>query len=460
MLLRLVLIALISLSARAARAGEAEIVSDLTAFFTTADLVERERLAGRIAADPAFRRERLSSLLHQMPLWQPLPPGRHLIQVAVGHGQARSVTLRVPQGYTPTRPWPLLYALHPSGGDGPSFIGFVEASLGPRVEEFVVAAPTNYRQTGLDAPAPFSVDHRAILKAVREMLHVDGGRQYALGFSLGGYASWAVACLQADELAGAVPISSAFSIPPTEGGLWRTMLPNILALPVLNVWGALDDLAVFSIDGRLLGGIAELNRPFALAVAGSAPLLQNLEIHNAGHGDARPPDTALQALLSGRRADAPKLVEHNFRHLHHGRAYWLEATAWSGPAWGESLPAVTPLPGESRDRALERTLAELLGHLRGEIVEQSVRVETRHVAELVIWLGDGMLDWQRSLLVSVDGRAVYAGTLTPDLLVALTQAARRFELDRLRWAGLLVRADGAAERVTDRTAFPPLVPVP
>jgi predicted esterase len=441
-------------------AGEPEIVADLTAFFRTADTGERARLAARVASDPAFRRDRLTGLLHRMSLWAPVAEGRHVIQVPVGYGETRDVTLRVPRGYAPDRAWPLVYALHPSGGDGPSFIGYVEALLGPRVEEFLIAAPSHYRQTGLDAPAPFTVDHTAILRAVRRTLHVDGGRQYALGYSLGGYASWAVACLHADELAGAVPISSAFSIPPTAGGLWRAMVPNVLSLPILNVWGALDNLVVFGIEGEPLGGIADLNRPFALWVAGLLPLLTNVEIPNAGHGNARPPQPALEAILSSRRVDQPKLIEHNYRHLHQGHAYWLEASAWSGPAWGVGRPAVTPQPGESRAQALERTLAGLLGHLRGELVDQSVRVETRHVAELTIWFGDGMIDWQRPATVHVDGRAVFAGTLSPDLLLILTEAERRFDLDRLRWAGLRVREGGGAEAVTATTPFPPLVPGP
>jgi hypothetical protein len=69
-----------------------------------------------------------------------------------------------------------------------------------------------------------------------------------------------------------------------------------------------------------------------------------------------------------------------------------------------------------------------------------------------------MIDWQRPATVQVDGRAVFTGTLSPDLLLTLTESARRFDLDRLRWAGLRVRESGGAAVVTATTPFQPLVP--
>ena len=202
--------ALLGALSRPAAASETTILADLRAFFATADPVRQAELAARAQADPAFRRELLGEWLHRLDLFPPRKPGAAELRVPVGFGQVRTVTLRLPRGYTPKRPWPLIYALHPSGGTGPFFLDYVEKQLlGPAVEGFIVAAPTEYHQTGLDAPPPFTVDHLAILRAVRQAVHVDSDRVYALGYSLGGYAAWAVSCLHADQLAGAVPISSA-----------------------------------------------------------------------------------------------------------------------------------------------------------------------------------------------------------------------------------------------------------
>jgi len=459
-LFALLILALLGAIPRPAVATESAILAGLKDFFATPDLVRRAEIAARVQADPAFRRERMTEWLHRLDLHRPLHPGSTDLRVPVGYGQVRTVTLRLPRGYTPSRSWPLLYALHPIGGNGPYFVEYVEQLLGPRIEEFVVAAPTEYHQTGLDAPPPFTVDHLAILRAVRQIVHVDSDRVYALGYSLGGYAAWAVACLHADQLAGAVPISSAFSIPPTDDGLWRTMLPNFAHLPVLNVWGAQDTLEVLGVRGpESLGGMAAMNQRLVQWTRGmSLPLWHNLEIPGRGHGGAVPPAAALFELLSSRREHYPKRVEHNFRHLHQGNSYWLEADSWEGGHWGSDLPTYQKRPGESEDQAFGRVVRELLGHLRGEVAGQTLKVDRRHVGDLTVWLGEGMVDWAKPVTVELAGRKVFAGTLRPDLLLCLSQAARTFDFDRLRWAGVRVDGKGRAEPVTVRTTFPPLLP--
>jgi len=456
----LLFLALGSAIPRSAAATEAAILADLKAFFATQDPARRAEIAVHAQSDSAFRRERMSEWLHQLALQKSLPPGSTDLRVPVGFGQVRMVTLRLPRGYTPRRSWPLLYALHPSGGNGPFFVDYVEQLLGPRVEEFVVAAPTEYHQTGLDAPPPFTVDHLAILRAVRQAVHVDSDRIYALGYSLGGYAAWAVACLHADQLAGAVPISSAFSIPPTDDGLWRTMLPNFVHLPVLNVWGAQDTLEVLGVRGpESLGGMAALNQRLVQWTKGmSLPLWRNLEIPGKGHGGATPPAAALFEVLSARREHYPRRVEHNFRHVHQGHSYWLEADSWEGGHWGGDLPTYQKRPGETEGQAFGRVVRELLGHLRGEVVGQTLRVDRRHVGELTVWVGEGMVDWTKPVTVELAGKKAFSGLLKPDLLVCLSQAARSLDFDRLRWAGVRVDAHGKGEPVTDKTPFPPLLP--
>ncbi len=449
----------LALPATPAVAGEAQILDDLRAFFSTADAGRRAALAARIAADPAYDRERVSGWLHRLDLYPKTAAGTVRLRVPVGYGEERDVVLRLPRGYTPGRAWPLLYALHPSGGSGPQIVDYVERLLGPQVEEFLVAAPTAYRQTSLDAPPPFTVDHLAILRAVRQAAHVDGDRVYAIGYSLGGYASWSVACLHADQLAGAVPIAGAFSIPLGDDGLWRAMLPNLAHLPVLNVWGERDTLTVYGARTlRPVGGIGEMNRRLAQGTRGLGLPLENVEVPGRGHGGVTPPRPQLLALLRGRREHYPRKVEHSFRHLHQGSAYWLEADGWEGPRWGSDRPGYSRRPGESEDRAYGRAVGALLGRLAGEVSGQTLGVERRHVSDLTVWIGDGMVDWHRPIAIEVGGRLAFEGAVEPDLLLCLTQAARTLDFDRLRWAG--VRIDGrlTAARVTAAAPFPPLVP--
>jgi predicted esterase len=439
-----------------------EIQADLAAFFGTDTAQGRAEIARRIEASPGYARARIGEQLDGLDLWPVVPPGRRDLAVPVGHGQVRPVLLRVPRGYTGDHAWPLLYLLHPGGSSGPAFMGYAEQLLGPRIESFVVAAPTGYRQTGLDAPAPFTVDHLAILQAVRRTVHVDPDRTFALGYSTGGYAAWAVALLHADQLAGAVALGSVFTVPPGEDGLWKRVLPNLAQVPVIHVWGTRDGLPVTAFGGmgggRSIGTMAEVNQRFRTWTKGMNLPIVDCAIPGRGHGGLTPPEGPLLDLLARRRAHYPLTVDHTFRHLHQGHCYWLEAHAWEGPHWGAGLPRIQKQAGENDARALGRTVGALLGHLRGEIDGQTIRVERRHVGDFTVWLGEGMVDWESPVAIEVDGRQVFEGLLRPDLGVCLAQAARDFDFARLRWAGVRVDARSAAAPVTLHTAFPPLLP--
>jgi len=378
------------------------------------------------------------------------------LDVPVGLGHSRAVVVRAPRRYTPDRAWPLVYALHESGGQADAFVRYVEMVLGQAVEDFVVAAPNRYRQTGLDAPPPFTDDHRSILDAVKATVHVDSDRVYALGYSLGGYASWSMATTYADRFAGVVAIASTTSVPPSNDGLWRLTLPGLSHLRVLNVWGSMDALVVPGVDGRPAGTIGGLNRRFVEMTRGMDLPVVNIEVPGRTHNNVVPPRDAVLNVLATTRVAYPRSVDHRFRHVHQGSAYWIEPHTWSGERWGEEMPAVVAAEGETDAAALGRTLAERLGRVRGEVDGQTLRVERTHVGEMTVWIGDGMVDWARPVALEVDGRRVFEGAVARDLDVCLSEAARTRDFDRLRWAGIRVAADGTARPVTGATPFPPV----
>jgi pimeloyl-ACP methyl ester carboxylesterase len=440
-----------------------EMANDLKGFFRSGDAGQpaeiAAEIASRITARPGYTREGIGEQLAGLDLWPAVPSGRRDLAVPVGHGQTRSVLLRVPRGYSPERSWPFLYLLHPGGSSGVAFLSYAEQLLGPKIEEYIVAAPTGYRQTGLDAPAPFTVDHLAIFAAVRRTVHVDPDRTFALGYSTGGYAAWAVALFHADQLAGAVAIGSVFTVPPGEDGLWKTVLPNLARVPVMHVWGTRDTMPVIGIGTtHAIGTMAEVNQRFRTWTQGMRLPIEDCAVPGCGHGGLHPPEASLRELLKKRRVHFPPQVDHTFRHVHQGHCYWLEAHTWEGEHWGAGFPRVQKQGTENDARALGRTVGALLGKLSGEVCGQTIRVERRHVGELTVWVGEGMIDWERPVAIEVDGREVFAATLRPDLAVCLAQAARSFDFARLRWAGVRVGARLDAEPVTVHTPFPPLLP--
>jgi len=150
-------------------------------------------------------------------------------------------------------------------------------------------------------------------------------------------------------------------------------------------------------------------------------------------------------------------VTHSFRHLHQASCYWLEGLSGVGKHWGDPRPALLPArDGESEAQVIARTLELLLGRLTGEIDGQVIRVTRRHIGDVVIWLGDRTIGWDRPIVVEVDGRTVFSGRVTRDASVALARAAMTMDFDALRFGGLRVSGDGQVVVVTAATMPEPV----
>lgn len=403
------------------RSGEPEILELLGRSFQAP--LSSDQLQA-IEADPAFRRERLSGWLHRAAVFSKPDPGLVVRTVEVLEGQRRGVVLRIPDGYDPTRPWPLILAYHPSGGSGGSFIDYVARLLGDSIDDFVVAAPTRYRQTGMDAPPPFTNEHAMVLNDLRKTLHIDSNRIHVLGYSLGGYTAWNLAMTLPDELAGAVALASTFPVPIADDGVWELFVPNLGRVPVLHVWGTADRLAVPGVGGgKSVGTIAQLNARFRKATAESSIGVTHRPVERATHGDLRPRRSWLLDALASRRGAIPGEIEHRYRHLYQGRVWWLEATGWIGESW-------QPAPKETSG-----VVASRLGLLKGRIHDNRIQIAGEHATGYRIRFADGMIDWDRPVDVIVEGEAARRIELRPGLAFALEQVALSGDLDRLWWAG-------------------------
>jgi hypothetical protein len=118
------------------------------------------------------------------------------------------------------------------------------------------------------------------------------------------------------------------------------------------------------------------------------------------------------------------------------------------------------LDPEVQRQATVRAIRGRLGELRGEINGQRIDVYRKRISELTIWIGDGMIDWTRPVSLKVNGRKAFDGQLSPDLFVCLTQAARTYDFDRLRWAGLRFKSGSRTKVVTGQTPFPTAATAP
>ena len=126
-------------------------------------------------------------------------------------------TLYVPKAYRPSRPWPLIIGLHGGGpdgktrdevvGSGPSAMMFYRQEA--ETYGFLVACPT--------APnAPWSTKAatqlvRNVIVEMRLLYNIDIDRIYLTGHSMGGFGTWSLGPLMAEDLAAISPMAGGGS---------------------------------------------------------------------------------------------------------------------------------------------------------------------------------------------------------------------------------------------------------
>lgn len=410
---------------------------------TAATAEARIAAAEPLERHPDYSPSKLPGWLHDAADLPALPPGEQAVSVRLPDGATRTVTLILPDGYRPDKAWPLIYALHPSGDPGEAWARLVRTMLGRVASEYVIAAPHEYRQNYIAAGPPFVPEHPSILDDLMRRVHVAANRVYVFGYSKGAFGAWFNALYYPDRFAGAIAFAGAFDVAIDEGGLWKTLVTNVTHVPVYNAWGERDTLVIRTLDDKPAGTFAEENRRFAAAVAGLGLPIVNIEVPGGVHNSLSPPGRPMGELIRMRRVEEPRRLTHTFRHLHQASCYWLEGLGWVGDRWGDTTPPSVA------------DIEPLLGRLTGEIDGQTIRITRRHISDLVVWLGDKTIDWNRPVRIEVDGKVAWEGRVERRVAIALARAAATRDFDRLRWAGIRVNAEGQGRLVT-----PGDVPVP
>lgn len=423
-------------------ADETAIRAAIRGYFETADAARHTELADQIEADPAFERAKLSGWLHSAGLFKSMEPGRHIIRSSAGNAKSLAITLRIPPLYDANRAYPLIYALHGTGGDADGILEYVEKILGPLVNDFVVAAPNGYEQVALKSTVPFDDEHRTALRAIRRAAHIEANRVYGIGYSRGGHTCWTLAVTCADEFAGFVPVAGTFLLQEYDV-LFETFLPNTAATNILCCYGAMDDAGP---DGGPSndGGITGVNRVLKKTAESLKLPIQFEEDPSKGHGGIVPSKAALSKLLETRRDPFPRKFVQVFRSPEQCAGYWVEPSAWSGAQWADKPLSVEFRPGEkdwdkpTQRKALARTIRGLLGNVKVEVKGQTIRIDRKNVREARLWIGGELLDFDQPIVVNDGGVKVYEGTLQPSVMLALARAYETYDFDSLHWAGVHV----------------------
>ena len=133
---------------------------------------------------------------------QDLPAGQIIDRVTCAADPSQSYALFVPAGYTPSRPWPVIFAFDP-GARGRIPVERYQAAAARY--GFIVAGSNNSRNGGMEFPRVLA----ALTNDVAARLSVDPKRVYLAGMSGGARTALGVA-LASKEIAGVIASSAGY----------------------------------------------------------------------------------------------------------------------------------------------------------------------------------------------------------------------------------------------------------
>jgi len=152
------------------------------------------------------------------------------MKTGAGAGKGTTYHLKLPPEYHVGRPYPVLIALHHGGETGKDMVkrwGEEAARYG-----YVLACPDWDQKGGVYGYSP--EEHATVLDTVRDLrqrFNIDSDRVFLTGYGEGGDMAWDVGLSHPDLFAGVVPIAGQ----PRKQAL--TYWTNALELPFYVVWG-------------------------------------------------------------------------------------------------------------------------------------------------------------------------------------------------------------------------------
>jgi predicted peptidase len=178
-----------------------------------------------------------------------LTPGLYSLSLPRADEPAIHYALSIPRNYSPSKPVPLILALHfgVGGGDAAGAGGdMVQILIGPALAELgaIIVAPDSVRGDWSTPENQKAVN--ALLDVVLARYSIDKKKVVVTGFSMGGAGTWLFAEKFPERFSAAIPVAGR---PPASASGWR--------LPVLAIHSRDDQVVPF---GPTEARIAELRK--------------------------------------------------------------------------------------------------------------------------------------------------------------------------------------------------------
>jgi len=212
-------------------------------------------------------------------------------------GSIQPLLVKIPKGYTPEKPWPLLVTLH-GLGDGPI--------LAPGVEAMVQIGPYGRGSvwyTGIGERDVFEC-----IEMAKKLFSIDEDRLYLCGFSMGGMGTFDLGFRHPDVWAACVPVCGRCNS--------LDFVENARYLPFWVNTGSKDIV----IPPKYSKAAYDRARQLGFSE------WKYTEYENMGHGFSINWKGIEEWLLTKKRTVNPKRVSFHTKDIRYNHAYWLEVT--------------------------------------------------------------------------------------------------------------------------------------
>jgi predicted peptidase len=219
----------------------------------------------------------------------PASSGRFLSRTVIVQRQAHRFMVYLPPGYTASRLWPVIVALHGSGECGEDGVRPSEAGLGEALRQFPDRFPciVVFPQTA-HALRYWTDDQEMVLAELAQTVqkfHGDRQRLYLTGYSMGGSGAWFLAGRNPGKFAAIVPICGRITIMPSrayDNTVHSWVTPHD---PFTTVAGHIGHLPVWvyhSADDPIVP--VSQSRKMTAALQAQGDEVHYTELRHIGHG--------------------------------------------------------------------------------------------------------------------------------------------------------------------------------
>jgi len=310
----------------------------------------------------------------------------------------------VPKAYDPRRPWPLILAFHRDGESGKEH--FYNWETAAATDRYILMLPNSPRKAGDWKFAHLTLALSALHHAVKTY-NIDTNRVYIAGTGSGGLLAWSTALRHPDLFAALVV---------------RNAVLDEVSRMYLRAAASLPTYLACSVQGspEVVGSMREA----ATAMERWSYDVLREEVPGYTRNPSLPElNRKILGWLDDKRRDPyasrARLVSFEFSNAD---AYWLRVEKFASTIFDPDRKINIKAPFGQQYTAEQLRLIYLgemgkaMGQVAGAIAPGNrIRIITRHIDELTVFLDDKMVDLDKPVRIYVNGELAFSGKVERSL---------------------------------------------